>query len=180
MRAVLKGIHAIVEDVNEARKVYSLGFYGRPLTTGKPKGPEDINEPLILSLIEAVYLAEQGVLEVFAEDGRKLSVEELKTCGSKAIDRFDVLYGVYSDLRRKGFVVRSGMKYGADFAVYSVGPGLEHAPYLVIALKYGQELKPHELLSFGRVSHSTRKELILAIVGPGKVINYVSFKWTKI
>lgn len=130
MRAVLKGIHAVVEDVNEARKVYSLGFYGRPLTTGKPKGPEDINEPLILSLIEAVYLAEQGFLEVFAEDGRKLSVEELKTCGSNAIDRFDVLYGVYSDLRRKGFVVRSGMKYGADFAVYSVGPGLEHAPLL--------------------------------------------------
>ncbi|MGC9106410.1 MAG: tRNA-intron lyase [Thermoprotei archaeon] len=179
MRAVLRGIHAVVENVEEARKVYALGYYGRPLTSGKPKGPEDINEPLVLSVIEAIYLAEQGVLEVYDGSGKRLSVDELRACARREIERFDELYAVYTDLRRKGFVVRSGTKYGADFAVYSLAPGIEHAPYLVIALRYGQELKPNELLSFGRVSHSTRKELILAIVGPGKVINYVSFKWIK-
>ncbi len=179
MKGVLKGFHVFVEDVEEARKVYALGFYGKPLSLEKPKGPQDINEPLVLSIVEALYLVENEVLEVYTQDGLKLSVEELRNCGKVNDERFDELYAVYRDLRSKGFVVRSGTKFGADFAVYTVAPGVEHAPYLVIALRYGQALRPNELLSFGRVSHSTRKQLVLAIVGPGKVISYVSFKWVK-
>mgnify|MGYP001772608103 CR=1 FL=1 len=179
MKGVLKGSHVFIEDIENARKIYALGFYGKPLSLEKPRGPQDINEPLVLSLLEALYLAEKGVLEVYTKDGKKLSPEELRKCGEESDERFDELYTVYRDLRDKGFVVRSGIKFGADFAVYTVAPGVEHAPYLVIALKYGQALRPNELLSFGRVSHSTRKQLVLAVVGPGKVINYVSFKWVK-
>ena len=179
MRGVLRGSHVFVEDIDEARKIYSLGFYGKPLSIEKPKGPDDIKEPLVLSLIEALYLIEKGYLEVVDEKGEKLTPDQIRSCGKAYEERFDELYAVYRDLREKGFVVRSGIKFGADFAVYTVAPGVEHAPYLVIALKYGQSLRPNELLSFGRVSHSTRKQLVLAIVGPGKVINYVSFKWVK-
>jgi tRNA-intron endonuclease len=91
-----------------------------------------------------------------------------------------LIYRVYEDLREKGFIVRSGVKYGADFAVYTLGPGLEHAPYVVIAVDIDEEITPHELLSFGRVSHSTRKRLVLALVDrKSESVRYIMFKWVK-
>ncbi|BCU70720.1 tRNA-intron lyase [Stygiolobus caldivivus] len=174
----------LVEDVTDARSIYSFGYYGKPLDILKPKTPDDIKSPLILSIIEAVYLLKKGLIEVQGDiDGneKNLSYDELYKIGADTLPRFGILYSVYEDLRDKNYVVRSGIKYGADFAVYTIGPGIEHAPYLVIALKEDEDISPNEILGFGRVSHSTRKELILGIVNPvTKNIRYIIFKWLKI
>jgi len=38
---------------------------------------------------------------------------------------------VYKDLRDKGFIIKPGLKYGADFSVYEKGsrPGDEHSKW---------------------------------------------------
>ncbi|MEM4672801.1 MAG: tRNA-intron lyase, partial [Sulfolobales archaeon] len=82
------------------------------------------------------------------------------------------------DLRDRGFIVRSGMKYGVDFTVYEKGPGMEHAPYLVQVMKYDEQINPIYIVRVGRLSHSVRKTLIIAVVYDS-TIKYISFGWIK-
>ncbi|MEM4146441.1 MAG: tRNA-intron lyase, partial [Metallosphaera sp.] len=46
----LLGDKIVVFDVNEARAIYDLGFYGKPLGIAKPRSTKDITKPLELSL----------------------------------------------------------------------------------------------------------------------------------
>lgn len=180
IKGYLLGDRIVVFDINQARQLYSYGYYGKPLGIMKPKKPEDIKTPLELSLIEGLYLLQKKQIEII-NNGKTISEEELFNYAKSKVNRFELLYIVYSDLRNKGFIVRSGIKFGADFAVYTIGPGIEHAPYVVIVLDSKTNLLAHQLMSFGRVSHSTRKRLVLAIVDPStKNIRYVMFKWVKI
>ena len=41
----------IVWNVEDSKKLFSQGYYGKPIGIPKPK-PEEINVPLILDLIE--------------------------------------------------------------------------------------------------------------------------------
>ena len=176
---VLLGIRVIVFDHEQARRLYASGFYGKPLGIPKPRGAT-FNAPLELGLMEAVYLAEKGVLRVVdGASGRELGVDELRDYARRVIARFELLYRVYRDLRERGYVVRSGLKYGADFAVYERGPGLEHAPYLVHVEPSAESIDPLEVVRAGRLSHSVRKDFILAVVASGGDVVYLLFSWSK-
>ncbi len=181
IKGYMFGDKIVIFDINDSKKIYSSGFYGKPLGINKPKKAEDIRTPLELSIIEGLYLLKKGKIIVM-HGNNKLTEKDLYKIGKDSIARFESLFAVYSDLRDKGFVVRSGIKFGADFAVYTLGPGLEHAPYVVIVLDANSTLLANELMSFGRVSHSTRKKLVLAIVNmpSPKNIRYVMFKWVKL
>ncbi len=163
-------------DIEKARCLFSHGFYGKPVGLRKPKDM-NINVPLELSLIEAMYLAREGLLKVFL-GSQEISVEELREIVGKTFNNFEELYRVYEDIRSQGFTVRSALKYGADFAVYRLRPGLEHAPFLVKVVPKNQVLDPGDLIGWGRISHSVRKTLLLAIPNSKGVI-YVVLKWFK-
>ncbi len=180
MQGILLENRVVVLDPKDAREIYEKGFFGKPLGVPKPKEPEELDRPLELSLVESLYLMENLGLEVVDLNGKRVANDEFMKHALATVDRFNVLYAVYSDLRKKKFVVRSGIKFGADFAVYTMGPGIEHAPFVVIALDINNEISPLELMSFGRVSHSTRKTLVLAMVDVEKeLIKYTMFKWVK-
>ncbi len=177
-KGALVGLKVIVWNTNDAKKLFSKGFYGKPFGIRKPKGT-DFDAPLELSLIEALYLVEKGELEVYA-DGNKLEYKELLKYCEKNIPRFKILYHVYKDLRDKGYIVRSGLKFGCDYAVYELGPGIDHAPYLVHVLDVSEDIDPVEIVRAGRLSHSVRKRFIIATTNPrvGQV-KYIMFKWFK-
>lgn len=176
-RARLVGGRVIVEDLDAAEEVYRSGFYGAPL--GSPKAsPSEAGAPLVLNPFEAVYLAERGVVEVFGGDGSKLSPGDLWSLFIKGRPRMERLYAVYKSLRDKGLVVRPGLKFGADFAVYRHGPGIDHAPFLVTVVDPSEEVDAGEILRAARLSHSVRKTLTVAISLGGEV-NYIMFKWFK-
>ncbi len=125
--------------------------------------------------MEALYLAEKGVLNVEDMDGREVDVEELrKMLAEKA--RFNLLYTVYKDLRERGFIVRPGLKFGADFTVYRYGPGIDHAPFIVNVVEAKREIDPIEVVRAGRLSHTVRKTFTIASPTPGG-IQYIMFKW---
>ncbi len=175
---LLTGIRIIVLNDDLAKELFSEGFYGKPFGIHKPK-PEEARAPLELSLIEALYLMEKGLLRI-SNGEREISIDELRRYAESIIPKFNLLYIVYKDLRDKGFVVRSGMKFGCDFAVYEFGPGIDHAPYLIHVLSINDELTPLEIVRAGRLSHSVRKRFILAIVdGERGQVKYVMFKWRK-
>ncbi len=177
--ARLLGSRVLIPDIEDSQRLYSEGFYGKPLGEPKPRGL--VEKPLVLDLVEAVYLAEKGVLDVVDEEGRRLTPGELREKARSLIPRFDYLYRVYSELRDAGYVVRSGLKFGADFAVYIHGPGIDHAPFLVSVLDYDESIDPLEIVKAGRLSHSVRKHFIIAAVDRATMrVTYLGFSWTRL
>ncbi len=167
----------MIFDASKSKCVFSNGYFGKPLGVRKPK-TTDINRPLELSILETCYLMELNVLTLHKGD-KVVSLDELRELGRHLLKDFDMLYSTYKELRNAGFVVRSALKYGADFAVYRRRPGLEHAPYLVKVLRYGDMIDPGDLIGWGRLSHSVRKELLLAVTYPSGARTYITFKWLK-
>ncbi len=180
IQAHLVGTKVIIWDINDSRKIFSSGFYGKPLGIRKPKKPNEINSPLILSLIEALYLLEKGVLEIYDVEG-KVEFEKLLNVCLKNVPKCIMLYNVYKEFREKGYVVRSGLKFGADYAIYEKGPGIDHAPYLVHVLSVNEKTSPIELVRAGRLSHSVRKKFIVAATKSelGSKVTKIMFKWYK-
>lgn len=177
VKARLVGGKVVVEDPGAAESIYSMGYYGAPI--GSPKSsPAVAGSPLLLNPLEAVYLAERGVIEVVDEQGARIPHEELYERLLKGRPRMERLYVVYKSLRDKGLIARPGLKFGADFAVYRHGPGLEHAPFLVTVADPGEEVDAGEILRAARLSHSVRKTLTIAVHSGGEV-NYIMFKWFK-
>ncbi|NAZ24621.1 MAG: tRNA-intron lyase [Thermofilum sp.] len=176
--AVLLGNRIVVLDVKEGHDLYFRGgFYGRFFTVPKPKLP-DVEKELEISLFDAMYLLEQGCLNLTNERGEPIKPSEFFSIASKLYDNFYDAYTVYKDLRNRGYVVKSGMKFGSTFAVYQFGPGIDHSIFLVEVLKYGDKLDPIQIIRAGRLSHSVRKRFILAYRDPAtNRIQYFSFKW---
>ena len=142
-----------------------MGFYGKPLGIPKPKSP-DFKVPLILDLMEGVYLLEKGIISVSEGKGREKSemkLEELREKARKIYEEFDLKYAVYKDLREKGLIVTPGVKYGCDFAVYKHGPGIDHAPYMVSVRSRGDEITATEIVKAGRLATTVRKRFIIAV-----------------
>ncbi len=115
-------------------------------------GEDAGDETLLLSPVEAAYLAKSGVLDPpdtdVDVDARRLAV--------------------YTDLRDRGVCPRTGFKFGADFRVYET-PDDEHAALLVSAVE--QDVRPSvvEVSRAVRLAHGVRKRMVFALVGDEKV-----------
>jgi len=169
----------VVWDIEESRKLWSMGFYGKPIGIAKPKSP-DFESPLILDLVETLYLMEEDLLEVESVTGEKISTDKFRELARKMYEDFERRYLVYKDLRKKGFVVISGLKFGVDYAVYRKGPGLEHAPFLVDVVKPKTPITSDELVRAGRLATTVRKRFIIAVADiERKKVFYLMFRWWK-
>lgn len=170
----------VVWNPNDGSKLYKMGFYGKPIGIAKPKTPE-FDVPLILDLMEGLYLAEKGLITVYeGPKGRKVNVKKLRQRAKRLYDEFDEKYAVYRNLRDNGLVVTPGIKFGCDFAVYKHGPGLEHAPYMVSVRKAESEVTATEIVKAGRLATTVRKRFIIAVPDIEEDrIRYLMFKWFK-
>jgi len=167
----------VVFNIEDGNALYKNGFYGKPLGIRKPKNAE-FNRPLELSLIEAFYLLEEGKIEIF-EDEKILQLEEFKQISLKFHKNFDSKYLVYKNLRKKGYVVRPGLKFGADFAIYQHGPGIDHAPFIIQVLPNMNSISAIEMVRAGRLATSVRKKFIIATIPLPDKISYYMFTWFK-
>ncbi len=163
-------------DSESGMKLYKEGYFGQPVGIRKPKSSV-FDKPLELSLIECTYLTQQKQLEVTSSEGAILDVDALLDLGSKISDEFGDRFLVYSELRQRGYVVRPGMKFGTDFAVYEHGPGKDHAPFLVHVIPQRKGVFPLDIVRAGRLATSVRKKFIIATVKENGEIAYYSFVW---
>jgi len=171
----LKDGRLVVWSLQESRRLYATGFYGKPLGIPKPK--EDFEAPLILDPIEGVYLLEKEMISVYSGEGKyEVDLEELRKSASGMLEGFEERYQIYRDLRERGLIVTPGIKYGCDFAVYEKGPGLDHAPYIIKVKSSGEGLTAAEIVEAGRLATSVRKTFIIAMVDSDE-IRFLSFKW---
>jgi len=173
--------YLVVWDTAKGSELYRQGYYGKPIGIPKPKTAE-FNVPLILDLMEGLYLTEKEVLAVTEGDQkkRKVSLTKLRQRARKLYEEFDQKYAVYRDLRDHGLIVTPGIKFGCDFAVYKHGPGIEHAPFMVSVKKAADKVTATEIVKAGRLATTVRKRFIIAV--PDKEaerIRYLIFKWFK-
>ena len=135
-------------------------------------------DTLNLSLIEACYLLEKGRLNIYEED-----VECTLDYFIDMLKEQD-LYGkyvVFRDLKDRGYVIKTGFKYGSEFRLYNRGggPGEGHSDYLVKIIFENYDTNALDFASYVRVSHGVNKKLLLAIVDDDFDITYYNVEWTR-
>ena len=135
---------------------------------------KQIGKILQLSLLEAVYLVELGVLKL--RDGktnRSVGIETLKRRARGLQPDFDLRLSAFKDLKDKGLIVKTGFKYGSHFRAYEGDPDKDHAKYLVHAVpKHYRAMWP-EVSRAVRLAHGVRKDILLGRVSK-KEVEYVS------
>jgi tRNA-intron endonuclease len=164
----------VVWDIEEGSKLYAEGFYGKPLGTPKPKELK-IDAPLVLDLVEALYLMRTGRLKVVWED-REITDAEFEQHAETLDENFRKKYRVYKDLRERGFVVLPGIKFGSDFAAYRHGPGIDHAPFIIQVKDVKERVSALEIIRSGRLATSVRKHFTISIPLDESVV-YALFEW---
>ncbi|XP_054710610.1 tRNA-splicing endonuclease subunit Sen2-like isoform X1 [Uloborus diversus] len=91
-------------------------------------------EHLHLSFEEAFFLSYGLGCLVVKDKDQPLDLTKLwnKFCNLYPEQNFPVMYTAYHHFRSKGWVVKSGLKYGVDFVLYKDGPPFYHSTYAVI------------------------------------------------
>ena len=174
MKGELLENRIVVWDIQESRKLFASGYFGKPIGIPKPNVGE-INVPLILDLIEGCYLQEISKIKITKDEKRVSSNMLIRIC-RKEYHNFDKKYQVYKDFREKGYVINPGIKFGCDFAVYQRGPGIDHAPYLVQVYNKADNISSTAVVLAGRLSSSVKKQFILAVPSKSK-IDYLALDW---
>lgn len=152
------------------------GFFGSPLGINKPR-LEYFSKPSELSLIEAYYLLEKDEIIIFdVKENKDLSSKEFYKLAKNIHHKFEEKYIIYKDLREKGYIPRPGLKFGADFVTYRLGPGLEHSLFMVHVLPHDAEITAVDMVRAGRLATSVRKKFVIA--NP-LTKSYYFFEWFK-
>ena len=132
------------------------------------------NQVLVLDLHEALFLSAKDKLEIENESGKKADAEELMKLGQKADKKFYSNHIVFADLRERGFVVKTGLKFGFDFRVYPRGKkqGEAHTQWVVSVCTQEEKFSMPELSRMVRLAGNIKTELLQAIVDSEDDINY--------
>ena len=132
------------------------------------------------SFPEALFLVQKGKMEIRSKN-LKIHEKDLMKKIQKFDKRIQIKYPVFSDLREKGYIVKTALKFGADFRVYDKFRKISevHAKWIVFCDSETQKLTWHEFSAKNRVAHSTKKNLLLAIVDEESGITYYEVKWVK-
>lgn len=135
-------------------------------------------EGLQLSLVEALYLMEKDKIKV-SKDGKPLTVNKVFEIIHK--NGLFSKYIVYKDLKNRGYIVKTGFKYGSEFRLYERGtsPGDGHSNYLVKVSPEHEPLNLSDLSSYVRVAHGVNKYLLFAVVDQENDITYYNVEWTR-
>jgi len=135
---------------------------------------------VIYSFSESLYLVEEKRMEVFYGN-KKLDFNSLLK-KLKRIDKDIILkYSVFKDLRDKGYIVKTALKFGSEFRVYEKGvkPGKGHAKWIVYPISQNSKLDLKDFSAKSRIANSTKKLLLLGIVDSDGDVSYYEVKWLK-
>lgn len=132
------------------------------------------------SILEALFLLSEG--KMIIKSGKKIiSFEDLLKKAKKTDKKIDIKFAVFYDLRKRGYIVKTALKYGAEFRVYDKGtrPGKAHARWILYTIKGGENIKWHDFTAKSRVAHSTKKTLLLGMVDEEGDVSYYEVSWKR-
>ena len=132
------------------------------------------NKEFQLSLYEALYLLDKGMLEVEDKKGKRMGFQRLLQDYEGLDENAWAKYLAYRDLRSRGYVVREGFGLGVDFRVYERGEySKDTAKYLILSIQEGKPTSLEDLTNVLKQCQSLKKELILAVMNRrGEIVYY--------
>jgi tRNA-intron endonuclease len=142
-----------------------------------------LDDRLELSLIEAMYLVNKGKMKV-VKGKKSISKKKFYDYCIENERNFHARLMVYTDLRERGFLVKTGFKFGCDFRVYERGVKLkkgpkaefEHTKWVVHAVPEEFTCSFPELSRAVRLAQNIRTEMVWAIVDSEGDVTYYSIK----
>jgi len=171
VKALFARERVITPSSDESRELYNSSRYGSIIEDDK----------LQLSLLEALYLMEKKKIDVYDGRKKKLNYEDFLNKAKRFEKNFWIRYTVFKDLRDRGYIVKTAVKFGAGFRVYDRGikPGEDHAKWIIYPVHEGEGLTWYEFSAKNRVAHSTKKRLMIAAVDDESDVTYWEVKWVK-
>jgi len=171
IKSLFSNERIVTENSNDARELFNQSRYGVILENGQVQ----------LSLHEALYLMEKGKLEIYNARKKNMSFTDYLKRAKKIEPNYWVRYTVFKDMRNRGYIIKTALKFGADFRVYDRGvkPGEDHARWVVYPVHEGSTLTWYEFAAKNRVAHSTKKRLMLAVVDDETDVTYWEVKWIR-
>lgn len=153
-----------------ARDLWNKSLFG----TKRGKGG------VVFSLLESLYLVERENL-VVSSARKTYDFESFFNRCIREDKALRVRYPVYRELRSRGYIVKTALKFGADFRVYNKGvkPGEDHAKWVVYAVSESDVSSWREFAAKNRVAHSTRKKLLIAVVDEDGDVSFFEVGWVR-
>jgi len=177
MKSELVENRIIVWNIEDSKKLFTEGYYGKPIGMPKPK-IDEIDVPLILDLIEGLYLLENKKISI-TKLKQKINMEQMIEICKAEVHEFEKKYIVYKNFRDKGYIINPGIKFGCDFAVYEKGPGIDHAPFLIQVYNRSESITSTGIVLAGRLATTVRKQFILAIPKGKDKVDFLALDWWK-
>ena len=108
------------------------------------------------------------------KNGKTVSKKQILAIGTRRENGFYKKFVVFSDLRDKGYVVKTGFKFGFDFRVYPKGkkPGEEHSQWVIEVKNQEEKFAMPELSRFVRMAQTLHTKALVAIVDAENETNY--------
>ncbi len=154
---------SIVDKEEEGLFLYQNYWFGQ-YGTYKAKKHGSL---LKLDVYETLFLSKHANLKL------DISTSKLVKEAKKRRSDFQALFDVYEDLRLRGFVLKTGFKFGTHFRLYFPGakPILDqsewmHSKHVIHVFPRDAKMLISEWARAIRVAHGVKKTFILAI--PGK------------
>jgi tRNA-intron endonuclease len=143
---------------------------------------EKSGQKIIYSLFETLYLIQDKKLVLYDFREKELSEIEVLKKFSRLDKNFSYKYSAFKDLRKKGYIVKTALKFGAEFRIYEKGKKIEqaHSKWICFPVPENESHTWQDFTAKNRVAHSTKKNLLIAIVDDESDVSYFEVKWTKI
>jgi tRNA-intron endonuclease len=158
----------ITDDSDFAKQIYDDFWFGQ-YGSYKAADRGRLNK---LDAYETVYLISKGILHV-----KNTTEKEIIGLATSRRKDFGSMYAVYSDWRDKGYVIKTGFKFGTHFRVYFPGAKPKgaseesswmHSKHVIHVFPKESKMLISEWARAIRVAHSVRKTFILAVPGAMK------------
>ena len=156
------GSRVLVEDKPFQDSLLSKGFGGRK------------EGSFILSLNEVLYLLEKKQIKLKDAKNKVVDFSLLLKETSKKDNEALISFTVFKDLKQKGFVVKTGSKFGFPFRVYPKGkiPGQSHSKYVILILSQEKKFTMFQFTRAVRMASTLHTKLLFAFVDDENEIIY--------
>jgi len=166
--SILDGEKVVIESQRTADTLRSKGF------------GEKSRDEYVLDLHEALHLLKKKKILVYKLSSKKgskkvkVSAKALKAVGTGIDKHFYRNHVVYDDMRERGFVAKTGFKFGFDFRVYPRGkkPGEEHTQWVINVVSQNEKMTLKQLSRAVRLAGNLKTKMLQAVVDSENDVNY--------
>lgn len=158
-------LYSVIEDAEAGKRLFEGHWLGQ---FGVYK--QDRGSLLVLDFFETIFLAKHASLKVIESGtGKVLGHKELLAAAVKKREYAKQIFEVYEDWRLRGYVVKTGFKFGSHFRIYFPGasPAKEgkyvHSRHVLHIFPKEERLLISGWARAVRVAHGVKKTFLLGI-----------------